>query len=79
MVEFAFSGCRKTDNGGRVYFPMFRVLKSGLSDSRLARLRDIVKEMERGGNVLAKQTNGERTTENMACMMETVEKVTVPK
>ena len=45
----------------------------------LARLTDLVKGMERGGRVIARETNGERTTENMACMKETVEKVTVPK
>ena len=39
LVDFAVSGVRKNlvrDNGGRVYVPMFRVLESGLSDSRVS-------------------------------------------
>ena len=39
LVDFAVSGCGKNlvrDNGGRVYVPMFRVLESGLSDSRVS-------------------------------------------
>ena len=47
--------------------------------AELARLTDMVKGMERGGRMIARKTNGERTTENMPCMEETVEKVTVPK
>ena len=36
---FCCIGVRKNlvrDNGGRVYVPMFRVLESGLSDSRVS-------------------------------------------
>ena len=47
--------------------------------AELARLTDLVKGMERGGRMIARKTNGERTTENMPCMKETVEKVTVEK
>ena len=47
--------------------------------SELARLTDIVKGMERGGRAVARKTNGERTTENMACRKETVDKVKVEK
>ena len=47
--------------------------------AELARPTDLVKGMERGGRMIARKTNGERTTENMPCMEETVEKVTVPK
>ena len=47
--------------------------------AELARLTDIVKWMERGGRVIARKTNGERTTENMVCRKETVDKVTVEK
>ena len=39
LVDFAVSGCGKNlvrNNGGRVYVPMFRVLESGLSDSRVS-------------------------------------------
>ena len=47
--------------------------------AELATLTDIVKGMERGGRVIARKTNGEKTTKNMACRKETVEKVTVEK
>ena len=66
------------DNGGRVYVPMFRVLESGLS-AELARLTDIVKGMQSGGRVIARTTNGERTTGNMTCRKVTGEKMTVEK
>jgi hypothetical protein len=36
-----------------------------------------MKGMERGGRGIARKTNGERTTENMACRKVTGEKVTV--
>ena len=39
LVDFCRIGMRKVlvrDNGGRVYVPMFRVLESGLSGSRIS-------------------------------------------
>ena len=53
-----------------------------MSDSltaELARLTDIVKGMQSGGRVIARTTNGERTTGNMTCRKVTGEKVTVEK
>ena len=47
--------------------------------AELARLTDIVKRMESGGRVIARTTNGERTTGNMTCRKVTGEKVTVEK
>ena len=47
--------------------------------AELARLTDIVKGMERGGRVIARKPNGERTTENMTCRKVTGEKVIVEK
>ena len=47
--------------------------------AELTRLADIMKGMERGGRVIARKTNGERTTENMICRKMTWEKVTVEK
>ena len=44
----------------------------------IARLTDIVKGMEKG-KVIARKTNGERTTENMTCRRVTGDKVTVEK
>ena len=44
--------------------------------AELARLTDIVKGMQSGGRVIARTTNGERTTGNMTCRKE---KVTVEK
>ena len=38
-----------------------------------------MKGMESAGRVIAKKPNGGRTTENMVCMKETVEKVTVER
>ncbi|KAK2193944.1 hypothetical protein NP493_4g04000 [Ridgeia piscesae] len=58
---------------------MFRVLESGLSDAELARLPGIVKGMERGCRAIARNTNGEGTTENMTCRKVTGEKETVEK
>ena len=51
----------------------------GLSDSRVSRLTGIVKGMQSGGRVIARTTNGERTTGNMTCRKVTGEKVTVEK
>ena len=47
--------------------------------AELARLTDIVKGVDRGGRVIPRKANTERTTENMACRKVTVEKVTVEK
>ena len=47
--------------------------------AELARLTDIVKAMQSGGRVIARTTNGERTTGNMTCRKVTGEKVTVEK
>ena len=46
---------------------MFRVLESGLSDSRVGYANGYCERVERGGRVIARKTNGERTTENMTC------------
>ena len=67
------------DNGGRVYVPMFRVLESDYLTAELARRTDIVKGMQSGGRMIARTTNGERTTGNMTCRKVTGEKVTVEK
>ena len=45
--------------------------------AELARLTDIVRGMQSGGRVIARTTNGERTTGNMTCKKVTGEKVTV--
>ena len=47
--------------------------------AELARRTDIVKGMQSGGRVIARTTNGERTTGNMTCRKVTGEKVTVEK
>ena len=47
--------------------------------AELARLTDIVKGMQSGGRVIARTTNGERTTGNMTCRKVTGEQVTVEK
>ena len=47
--------------------------------AEFARLTDIVKGTESGGRVIASNTNGERTTENMTCRKVTGGKVTVEK
>ena len=47
--------------------------------AELARLTDIVKGMQSGGRVIARTTNGERTTGNMTCRKVAGEKVTVEK
>ena len=47
--------------------------------AELARLTDIVKGMQSGGRVIARTTNGERTTGNMTCRKVAGEKVTVVK
>ena len=47
--------------------------------AELAKLTDIVKGMQSGGRVIARTTNGERTTGDMTCRKVTGEKVTVEK
>ena len=47
--------------------------------AELPRRTDIVKGMERRGRVIARKTNGKRTTENMTCRKMTGEKVRVEK
>ena len=82
LVDFALSGCGKswsetTEEG--FTFQCLGCWKVDCLRAELAKLTDLVKGMERGGRMIARKTNGERTTENMPCMKETVEKVTVEK
>ena len=82
LVDFALSGCGKswsatTEEG--FTFQCLGCWKVDCLTAELARLTDIVKGMVRGGRVIARKTNGERTTEKMVCRKETVEKVTVEK
>ena len=82
LVDFALLGCGKswfetTEEG--FTFQCLGCRRVDCLTAVLARLTDIVKGMERGGRVIARKTNGERTTENMVCRKETVEKVTVEK
>ena len=82
LVDFALSGCGKswsetTEEG--FTFQCLGCWKVDCLTAELAKLTDLVKGMERGGRMIARKTNGERTTENMPCMKETVEKVTVEK
>ena len=82
LVDFALSGCGKswsetTDEG--FTFQCLGCWKVDCLTAELARLTDLVKGMEREGRTIARKTNGEQPTENMPCMKETVEKVTVEK
>ena len=82
LVDFALSGCGKswsetTEEG--FTFQCLGCWKVDCLTAELAKLTDLVKGMERGGRMIARKTNGERTTENMPCMKETVDKVTVEK
>ena len=82
LMDFALSGCGKswseiTEEG--FTFQCLGCRKVDCLTAELAKLTDLVKGMERGGRVIARKPNGERTTENMACMKETVEKVAVGK
>ena len=82
LVDFALSGCGKswsetTEEG--FTFQCLGCWKVDCLTAELAKLTDLVKGMERGGRMIARKTNGERTTENMPCMKETMEKVTVEK
>ena len=80
LVDFAVSGCGKTRSETTEEGFTFQCLgcwKVNCLTAELARLTDIVKGMESGGRVIARTTNGERTTRNMTCMKVTGEKVTV--
>ena len=82
LVDFALSGCGKSWSETMEEGFTFQCLgcwKVDCLTAELARLTDLVKGMERGGRMIARKTNGERTIENMPCMKETVEKVTVSK
>ena len=77
LVDFAVSGCGKTWSETTEEGFTFQCL--GCWKVELARLTDIVKGMQSGGKVIARTTNGERTTGNMTCRKVTGEKVTVEK
>ena len=82
LVDFALLGCGKswsetTEEG--FTFQCLGCWKVDCLTAELARLTDIVKGVERGGRVIARKTNRERTTENMTCRKVTGEKVTVEK
>ena len=82
LVDFAVSGCEKTWSETTEEGFTFQCLgcwKVDCLTAELARLTDIVKGMESGGRVIARTTNGERTTGNMTCRKVTGEKVTVEK
>ena len=82
LVDFALSGCGKSWSQTMEEGFTFQCLgcwKVDCLTAELARLTDLVKGMERGGRMITRKTNEERTTENMPCTKETVEKVTVPK
>ena len=82
LVDFAISGCGKTWSETTEEGFTFQCLgcwKVDCLTAELARLTDIVKGMQSGGRVIARTTNGERTTGNMTCRKETGEKVTVEK
>ena len=82
LVDFAVSGCGKTWSETTEEGFTFQCLgcwKVDCLTAELARLTDIVKGMQSGGRVIARTTNGERTTGNMTCRNVTGEKVTVEK
>ena len=82
LVDFAVSGCGKTWSETTEEGFTFQCLgcwKVDCLTAELARLTDIVKGMQSGGRVIARTTNGERTTGNMTCRKVTGEKVTVEK
>ncbi|KAK2190882.1 hypothetical protein NP493_65g01023 [Ridgeia piscesae] len=75
LVDFAVSGCGKTwseTTEERFTFQCLGYWKLDCLTAELAR-------MESGGRVIARKTNGERTTGNMTCRKATGEKVTVEK
>ena len=82
LVDFAVSGCGKTWSETTEEGFTFQCLgcwKVDCLTAELARLTDIAKGMQSGGRVIARTTNGERTTGNMTCRKVTGEKVTVEK
>ena len=79
LVDFAVSGCGKTWSETTEEGFTFQCWKVDCLTAELTRLTDIVKGMESGGRVIARTTNGERTTGNMTCRKVTGEKVTVEK
>ncbi|KAK2178074.1 hypothetical protein NP493_564g03047 [Ridgeia piscesae] len=82
LVDFAVSGCGKTWSETTEEGFTFQCLgcwKVDCLTAELARLTDIVKGMQSGGRVIARTTNGERTTGDMTCRKVTGEKVTVEK
>ncbi|KAK2165730.1 hypothetical protein NP493_1353g00005 [Ridgeia piscesae] len=82
LVYFAVSGCGKTWSETTEEGFTFQCLgcwKVDCLTAELARLTAIVKGMESGGMVIARKTNGERTTGNMTYMKVTGEKVIVEK
>ena len=82
LVDFAVSGCGKTWSETTEEGFTFQCLgcwKVDCLTAELARLTDIVKGIQSGGRVIARTTNGERTTGNMTCRKVTGEKVTVEK
>ena len=82
LVDFAVSGCVKTWSETTEEGFTFQCLgcwKVVCLTAELARLTDIVKGMQSGGRVIARKTNGERTTGNMTCRKVPGEKVTVEK
>ncbi|KAK2190179.1 hypothetical protein NP493_87g03010 [Ridgeia piscesae] len=82
LVDFAVSGCGKTWSETTEEGFTFQCLgcwKVDCLTAELARLTDIVKGMQSGGRVIARTTNGERTTGNMTCRKVTGEKVTIEK
>ena len=82
LVDFAVSGSGKTWTETTEEGFTFQCLgcwKVDCLTAELARLTDIVKGMESGGRVIARKTNGERTTGNMTCRKVTGEKGTVEK
>ena len=82
LVDFAVSGCGKTWSETTEEGFTFQCLgcwKVDCLTAELARLADIVKGMENGVRVIARKTNGERTTGNMTRRKVSGEKVTVEK
>ena len=82
LVDFAASGCGKIwseTTGEGFTFQCLGCWKVDCLTAELARLTDIVKGMQSGGRVIARTTNGERSTGNMTCRKVTEEKVTVEK
>ena len=82
LVDFAVSRCGKTCSETTKEGFTFHCLgcwKVDCLTAELARLTDIVKGMQSGGRVIARTTNGERTTGNMTCRKVTGKKVTVEK